>query len=62
MISDLASQLIAQFAKNLDAQLTAEGGDPTPVSDESAAAAPISGISLGLRLLWNAIKRLFGGS
>ena len=73
MISDLASQLIGQFANNLDAQLTAKGGDPAPVSDESTdatnaasvertAAAPISGISLGLRVLWIAIKRLFGGS
>ena len=73
MISDLASQLIGQFAKNLDAQLTAKGGEPASVSDESTdatnaasvertAAAPISGISLGLRVLWIAIKRLFGGS
>jgi carbon monoxide dehydrogenase subunit G len=73
MISDLASQLVGQFANNLDAQLTAKGGDQEFVSSgstdqanaasvEQTAVVPISGISLGLRILWNAIKRFFGGS
>ena len=73
MIADLASQLVGQFANNLDAQLTAKSGDTAPASDgattandgepvKPAVTAPISGLSLGLRVLWNAIKRFFGGS
>ena len=73
MISDLSSQLVGQFAKSLDAQLTAKGGDPglvssgssNPANDaslESTTVVPISGISIGLRVLWNAIKRFFGGA
>ena len=53
MISDLAGHLIAQFAECLNAQLAAQGAD-------APAAKPISGLRLGLRLLWNAVKRLFG--
>lgn len=72
MISDLSSQLIGQFAKNLDVHLAARRSDAAApdgametnvaVPERPAAATPISGFSLGLRLLWNAIKRLFGGS
>jgi carbon monoxide dehydrogenase subunit G len=73
MISDLATQLVGQFATNLNAQLAAENGDAALASDgpaeaigttpeEQPAAAPISGFSLGLRVLWNAVKRLFGRS
>ena len=73
MIADLASQLIGQFANNLDAQLTAKSGDTATASDgattandgapvKPAVTAPISGLNLGLRVLWNAIKRFFGGS
>ena len=75
MISDLASQLVGQFAKNLDAQLTTKGGDMATDSDgtttaaaiegepmKPTVAAPISGLSLGLRVLWNAFKRFFGSS
>ena len=73
MIADLASQLIGQFANNLDAQLMAKSGDTATASDgattandgepvKPAVTAPISGLNLGLRVLWNAIKRFFGGS
>ncbi len=73
MISDLASQLVGQFATNLNAQLAAEDGDAALALDgaaepthaapvEQPASAPISGFSLGLRVLWNAIKRLFSWS
>lgn len=34
--------------------------DTTPTDSPAAASAPISGFGLGLRVLWNAIKRLFG--
>jgi len=73
MISDLTSQLVGQFAKNLNAQLTTKGGDTATDLDGTTVAieaesikpsvtAPISGLSLGLRALWNAIKRFFGFS
>ena len=64
MIADLASQLVGQFATNLNARLTARGAaaELATESPQPAAAVPISGISLGLRVLWNAIKRLFGAS
>ncbi len=55
MIADLASQLVGQFATNLNAQLAIQDG----AAAQPSAAAPISGLSLGLRVLWNAIKRLF---
>ena len=38
---------------------TAPGGDAPPAPPPQPAAKPISGISLGLRVLWNAIVRLF---
>ena len=73
MIAELASQLVGQFANNLDAHLTAKSGDTTTASDgattandtvpvKPAVTAPISGLSLGLRVLWNTIKRFFGSS
>lgn len=75
MISELATQLVGQFATNLNAQLAAENndavtapqadtelGEPATADKPTAAAAPISGLSLGLRVLWNSIKRLFGAS
>jgi carbon monoxide dehydrogenase subunit G len=66
MIQDVATQLIGQFAKALAALLAQEQasatGNPAP-GDHSAgpvaAAKPISGFSLMLRVLWNAIRRLF---
>ena len=65
MISALAGQLIGQFADCLKATLVkrqgAEAGRPEP-----APAQPISGLNLGFRVLWNAIRsairRLFGRS
>ena len=77
MIAELASQLVGQFANNLDAQLMAKSGDTATASDgasdgattandtvpvKPAVTAPISGLSLGLRVLWNTIKRFFGSS
>lgn len=65
MIQDLASHLIGQFADNLRGQLEQTGATRAQQSGEQTAAAPppaakpISGISLGLRVLWNAIVRLF---
>lgn len=73
MISDLATQLVGQFSTNLNAQLAAEDAHAPSALDghsetistapaEQPTPAPISGFSLGLRLLWNAIKRLFSKS
>ncbi len=63
MISALASQLVAQFADRLKATLAerdgAEAARPEPVP-----AQPISGLGLGFRVLWDALRgafrRLFG--
>ena len=55
MIQDLADHLISQFAGSLAAQLAASpsgAGAPPP-------AKPISGLTLGLRLVWRAVVRRF---
>ena len=73
MISDLATQLVGQFSTNLNTQLVAEDSHAPSTLDghtettnatpaEQPKSAPISGLSIGLRLLWNAIKRLFSKS
>ena len=71
MIKDVATQLINQFAAALHQQILAD--KVAPAASEAAAGAPaaqaappppaakpISGFSLGLKVLWNAIRRLFG--
>lgn len=67
MIQDLSSHLIGQFADNLRKQIEEGGADTAAEGAEGGAGAqpapsakPISGLSLGLRVLWNAILRLFG--
>ncbi len=59
MISALATQLIGQFADCLKVTLAkregAEAALPGP-----APAQPISAVALVLRVLWDAIRRLFG--
>lgn len=75
MIQAVASQLIKQFATNLQALIDAEPpqspvpepnsanepppGPAIPVRPAPPPAAPISGFSLMLRVLWSAIRRLF---
>lgn len=65
MIQDLSARLIGQFADTLRGQLEEQGGGAAATAGEgkapAAAVKPISGFSLGLRVLWNAILRLFGG-
>jgi carbon monoxide dehydrogenase subunit G len=74
MIQDVATQLIGQFANSLQAMLVQEkstaGAAATPAGTTAgersrqaapAAATPISGFSLMLRVLWNAVLRLFSG-
>ena len=76
MIKDVSTQLINQFAAALHEQILAqEAAAPTPEASADTAdaglaapppqaAKPISGVSLGLTVLWNAfmrgLKRLFG--
>jgi carbon monoxide dehydrogenase subunit G len=69
IIQDVATQLIGQFAACLKEQLEASRAQPAPNQLAETVEAPprtapqpkpISGFSLGFKLLWNAIKRLFG--
>jgi len=74
MIKDLAQQIIAQFATNLEKNVIAPQAAPTVDSAGEAdtdapasapQAAPVQVGSMGLAVLWNAIvrgfKRVFGG-
>lgn len=74
MVSDLAQQIIGQFADNLEKNVIApqatsaspaaeSTGDTAPTEATPAApqpAAPVQVGGMGLKVLWNAIKRLFG--
>lgn len=70
MIGELADQLVGQFAENLRRELDRSGAPgPATGADSPAegaapmtppAARPISGLRLGLGLLWRRIRRLFG--
>ena len=74
MISDLASQIIGQFADNLNAQLSAEAtsasnGSTSAVCGERSAKSvmqtenqPISILPMLAKAIWNAMKRLFARS
>jgi uncharacterized protein len=74
IIQATAAQIITQFANNLKAQLAAQSpaapqGAPAQASAVETAAArgappaakPISGLSLIARVIWDAVRRLFGG-
>jgi len=64
VIQSTAAQLMKQFADNLKAQLAASVPAPAdvttePVTPPTPAAQPISGFSLMLKVMWDAIVRLF---
>jgi carbon monoxide dehydrogenase subunit G len=71
MIQATAAQIMNQFANNLKAHLASEGvvampstaGGPSPPASTAPppAAKPISGFSLMARVIWDSIRRLFGG-
>ena len=75
MISDLAQQIIGQFAANLEKNVIAPQAAAAATDDTSGSAAPAETTpppppqqaapvqvgGMGLKVLWNAIKRLFGG-
>jgi uncharacterized protein len=73
LIQDVAQHLIGQFADCLKLQLAASqpapalpsadgtsAPTPPPPPPPPAQAKPISGFSLMFRVLWNAIRRMFG--
>ena len=63
MIADLSSHLVSQFADCLKQKLAETARDQASHSDDAEPvtapqpAAPVSGLSLGLRLLWRALLR-----
>ncbi len=69
LVDAIAGQIIADFAKNLEAQMAAQpGAAPAAASGDAAQPAAvavgdnsISGISLMLRALWSIIRGWFGG-
>ena len=71
LISEIAAQIIADFAKNLEGQLSPAAPDDGPgaAPEDTAVPAPatpaadnsISGISLLWRALWSIIRGWFGG-
>ena len=74
MVKDLSQHIISQFAENLknnviDAEIKAEkeidlskatSKNPTPVVTPPPTAAPLQVGGMGLKIIWNAIKRFFG--
>ena len=61
LINELAAQIIADFANNLEGQLSAAATVDTPRPVAPAADNSISGLSLLFRALAAMIGRLFGG-
>jgi carbon monoxide dehydrogenase subunit G len=51
IVVDVSNRLLGEFAECLGRTLTASGG-------EAPAAKPIGGLRLGLRLLWQRLRRL----
>jgi len=74
MVKDLSQQIIGQFAENLksnviDAEIKAEkeidsskasSKNPAPLETPPPTAAPLQVGGMGLKIIWNAIKRFFG--
>jgi uncharacterized protein len=73
MVKDLSQQIIGQFADNLKKNVigaeadAATADDPDADGETTAAqdtpppvAAPVQVGGMGLKIIWNAIKRLFG--
>ncbi len=64
MVQDLAAQLIGQFAENLKSELAktpaTTDADPAVEAAPAApvAAKPVSGLSLILRVIWNAFVKV----
>jgi len=62
IIQATAEQLIGEFADNLARKLAEPPAAAAPApGGEAPQAKPISGFRLMFRVLWNAMKRFFGG-
>jgi carbon monoxide dehydrogenase subunit G len=62
IVQATAAQIMSQFAANLKAQIAAEPAPPAPdkpAPPPAPAARPISGISLVLKVIWNAVASWF---
>ena len=66
-MADISNRMMGQFADCLQTSLArpseaeAEAGTPAAVPAAPAPAKPIKGLSLFFGVLWDRIKRLFGG-
>ena len=69
MVKDLSQQIIGQFAEKIKKNvIDAETDESGAAADETATAqdtpphvaAPVQVGGMGLKVIWNAIKRLFG--
>jgi len=74
MVKDLSQQIIGQFAENLKKNVIDAEDDAAATNDSDATAgetgaaqdtpppvaAPVQVGGMGLKVIWNAIKRLFG--
>ena len=58
MISDVTAVLMSDFAKNMQNRIGALERGLSP--DQIAAAAPASGLAIGLRAAWMALRRVLG--
>ena len=56
MISDVSSVLMRDFATNMQNRITAIDRGVSP--DQVSGAAPASGLGIGLRAAWMALKRV----
>jgi hypothetical protein len=56
MISDVSSVLMRDFAANMQRRISAIDRGASP--DQVSGAAPASGLGIGLRAAWMAIKRV----
>ena len=65
IIQATAAQIMAQFAANLKSQIASQtaagpGASVQPSPAPPPSAAPISGLSLIAKVIWDALKSLFG--
>ncbi len=74
MVKDLSQQIIGQFSENLEKNVIGGDANDTTAADantgssetaetqeaQAPVAAPVQVGGMGLKVIWNAIKRLFG--
>jgi len=57
MISDVTAVLMRDFAKNMQSRIGALDRGLSP--DQIGAAAPASGLAIGMRAAWMALRRVY---